>query len=394
MNDIKTGIATLITSAITSKSYPLPAGFDIDEAYKTIKRHHITTLAYVGAVNCGVPKTAESMQQMFRRYFEEIEKSERQQKEIRILCDIFEKNGIDYMCLKGTNMKPLYPAPELRKMGDVDILVREADYPRVEKLLESLDYQNISKYDHHLSWTKNKVLFEIHIRVMSRWIKYYSYFGDGWQRAKKLSGHCFTMRPEDEYIFLFIHFVKHYCISGIGFRHITDLWVFRKSHPGLDDNYISNELEKLDLVEFHKNVLQTVLVMFDNQQPTEATEIISDYIFNSGSWGTLTSKSVAKGADLKVKNSSKNARLQMILYVLFLPYSGMRVTYPILEKYPVLLPFYWVKRAFDVLRLRRKNVGVRFKEISITTPERVTAYESAMKKVGLNYAISENFKGA
>ena len=141
MDATQKGIATLIKSAITSKSYTLPDGFDMDAAYEIIKRHHIVTLAYVGAVCCGISKELLPMQYMFRRYFNEIEQSDRQQKEARKFCAALEEQGIDYMCLKGINMKDFYPAPELRKMGDVDILVREADYSKVEKILETFGYE-------------------------------------------------------------------------------------------------------------------------------------------------------------------------------------------------------------------------------------------------------------
>ena len=39
----------------------------------------------------------------------------------------------------------------------------------------------------------------------------------------------------------------------------------------------------------------------------------------------------------------------------FLPYSSMCGMYPVLDKWPVLLPFAWVHRILDVLLHRREN---------------------------------------
>ena len=54
---------------------------------------------------------------------------------------IAEENGIDYLPLKGYNLKKLYPKPELRTMGDADVLIRLADFYHVsiDYLLERTD---------------------------------------------------------------------------------------------------------------------------------------------------------------------------------------------------------------------------------------------------------------
>lgn len=45
----------------------------------------------------------------------------------------FSENGIDFMFLKGSHLKKLYPAPELRFMADTDVLVRSDDVERAKK---------------------------------------------------------------------------------------------------------------------------------------------------------------------------------------------------------------------------------------------------------------------
>ena len=50
-------------------------------------------------------------------------------------------------------------------------------------------------------------------------------FGDGCRFATHKNGFCYAMSERDEFMFVFSHFVKHYRDSGIGCRHVTDLWV-------------------------------------------------------------------------------------------------------------------------------------------------------------------------
>ena len=45
------------------------------------------------------------------------------------------------MPLKGCNMKALYPSPELRVMGDADILIRVEQYDRIRPIIQSLGFE-------------------------------------------------------------------------------------------------------------------------------------------------------------------------------------------------------------------------------------------------------------
>ena len=210
MNDLEKGIATLIRSAITAEVLPLPGTFDIEQAYEQITRHQVRALAYQGAVRCGISKQLPAMQRLFRSYCDEILFGEEQLQAVDQLCSTFEKAGIDYMPLKGCNLKKLYPRQELRKMGDADILIREERYPEVEAILRQQGYTQVEGADHTLNWRKKNVLIEIHIRMMPTIVEHYPYFGTGWKRAVHQTGHLYAFHPEDEYIFVFVHFVKHY----------------------------------------------------------------------------------------------------------------------------------------------------------------------------------------
>ena len=68
MTETQKGVITLIKSAITGEKYPLPKGFNIDEAYKFIMKHKIMMLAYEGAVRCGISKNEPTMQKLFQHF--------------------------------------------------------------------------------------------------------------------------------------------------------------------------------------------------------------------------------------------------------------------------------------------------------------------------------------
>ena len=54
-----------------------------------------------------------------------------QQLELENVMAHFEKEGIDYVPLKGWIIKNLYPKPDMRSMCDVDILIRDEDKKKI-----------------------------------------------------------------------------------------------------------------------------------------------------------------------------------------------------------------------------------------------------------------------
>ena len=131
MNTLQIGVTTLIRSALTQRAYPLPEDFKIEDAASVIRRHHIASLCYEGAVLCGIPTDSAFMGNLFKRYCATTVKTMRQERAVAKLFQAFETSGIDYIPLKGSRMRPLYPKPELRIMGDADILIRQEQYERI-----------------------------------------------------------------------------------------------------------------------------------------------------------------------------------------------------------------------------------------------------------------------
>ena len=116
MNPTQAGIIALMKSAITGKGLPLPAEFSLDEAMELITSHHMTALIYQGAVTCGLPPREGTMGLLFQHYLRAMMRSEGQQREIARIQEAFSREGIDYMLLKGSRMKNLYPAPVFGKL--------------------------------------------------------------------------------------------------------------------------------------------------------------------------------------------------------------------------------------------------------------------------------------
>ena len=263
MDIITRGIITLIRSAVSGQELPLPEGFSLTDAMEQIGRHGLHTLCYQGAFLCGIPRSDPAMGVLFQHYYMAMIHSEGQMAALKKLFQGFEEQGIEYMPLKGTILKPLYPKPELRAMADADILIRMDQYDRIAPVMEGLGYQFAEETDHEMPWKSKALYVELHKRLMpSHNQDYQAYYGDGWQLAKHRQGHCHSMTSEDAFLFIFSHYAKHYRDGGIGCRHVTDLWVWRRTYPEMDETYIRGELKKLQLDVFYGNTLRLLDVWF------------------------------------------------------------------------------------------------------------------------------------
>jgi len=393
MNTTKTGIIILIKCAITGESLTLPEGFYLQDAYDEIVRHSIGPMAYTGAALCGIPKDDHVMKKLFAIYIKQMMKSEAQMSEAARVFKAFDENGIDYLPLKGLNLKGLYPKPELRQMGDADILIKEEQYPVIKGIVERLGFEFKYESDHELVWINDKLFMELHKHLIPSYNKdYYEYFAKGWQLAWPANTadsprHKFKS-AEDEFIFIFTHFAKHYRDGGIGLRHIIDLWVYMNAYPEMDEAYIDAILERLQLLEFYNNILGLIDAWFKGGRPNEKTDFISEYIFSSGNWGGLDAhllSAIVKETQTSTADQEYN-KARHILRRAFPDKEFMVSYFPFLKKCPFVYPVFWPVRHVHALLFKRDSIKRQWD--TYTAVDQINSFEDALAHVGLRF----NFK--
>ena len=387
MDVINQGIITLIRSAVTGEKLTLPEGFSLQKAMEQIGRHGLQALCYQGGFCCGIPRKDPAMAALFQCYCQAMIRSEAQMTAVDRLFSAFEEAGIDYMPLKGVNLKLLYPKPELRSMGDADVLIRMEQYDRIIPIMESQGYQFKEETDHELVWISDKLKVELHKRLIPSYnLDYAGYYGDGWKLAKQPNGCRFEMGEEDTFVYLFSHYAKHYRDGGIGCRHVTDLWVWSRSHPDMDESYIRKEMETLQLDMFYDNTLRLLAVWFQDALADERAEFMTDYIFASGNFGLLENRVLSKGLKtMKHKRSVRGEWFRQLMVGLFPGLAFMRKQYPLLAKCPWLLPLFWVIRVFDKLLFQQKKPEYLRRSLAVFKEENLDAHQRALQYVGLDY---------
>lgn len=383
-------IISLVKSAIDGSIAVIPEDINWEELFKIGKIHKLTPLLYRGITNSSL-----SVPDEFQDYFDKSLLSyfvvdQRQLFELSRLQKAFEENSIDYMPVKGIVLKPLYPSTEFRPMGDGDILIRLSQKNKVFEIMNKLGYSEKIESPHEFVFVKEGMCIELHKCLIPPYNKdYYEYYGDGWKLANKdkaTSRHF--LNDNDHYIYMFTHFAKHYRDGGISALHIVDFWVYTRA-KSIDKEYVNAELKKLELDNFHDNVVATMNAWFNDGPTSEMTEFVTRRIFDNGAWGTRETKLMAVGVKTSKSGSGKHIGLRRMLRLIFPKAESLQYSFPILKKCKLLLPFLWVVRWFEVLLFKRERLNDRIGEVKQMDENNVSAYQNELNYVGLDFNFKE-----
>lgn len=385
MNSVQQGVVSLIRSALTGKSCPLPPDFSLEEAETLAVRHQIVGLVYEGALLCGIPGNQPVMGRLFQRYCQVVRCNDLQMAEVAAVTAAFEQYGVDYLPVKGCVLKALYPKAAMRVMTDADILIRMRQRAKIAEAMKSAGCREGSLVDYEWKWDSSHLCFELHTQLVPRhYAEHFGYEANGWDQAVHASGCRYDLTAEEQYIFLFMHYTKHYRSYGIGLRQIIDLHVYRSANPALDMEYILRRLQQLKLEQFHENTCRLLQNWFADGPADGITEHMTDYIFSCGSWGTHQQKVLAEGSrDASGKHSAGQSRRRAIARGIFPPVRILSGSYPVLNKAPWLLPFLWPVRWVTILLFRRESIRKFREKTTVWTDENITNRRKAMEYVGL-----------
>ncbi len=266
--------------------------------------------------------------------------------EISKIRKAFGSSKIPFMLLKGNVIKKFYPNPEMRSMGDIDILVKNNDIANIRNIMAGLGYSvKLERTDEVTYFKPPFVTIEMHTQMVSdAHTKINEYYGDGWKFAR-LKADCefeYEMKREDFFVFQVAHYAKHYATSGAGIRSVIDLWILlREWGKELDFEYINEQLTILGLDRFGTNILKLVHMWFEDGERTQTLTDMENYIWDSGVHGS----SMQRTANKEVKAKSRvTYKLKKYFSAVFLNRRAMEGFYPSLREKPWLLPYFWIKR--------------------------------------------------
>lgn len=392
MNNTINILLKIIKAVLNGSSYKPEniSDIDWDLLYEFAAFHSVTEMtAYKIAELEGVPQEIKS------RFADSlnisIARDTNQEYMVSLMLDAFEKNGIECMPLKGYILKHMYPAPEIRSMCDVDVLIHSSEIDKIKEIMKTIGFVFDKESPHEfIFFAKPYVSVELHKSLVPNYNHdLYSYYGDGWCVAKRKQGfnNIYEMSFEDFYIYSIVHAAKHYLNGGTGIRQVSDIYVLLNSdkYDKMDKDYVASELKKLGLDIFNKIICDLSNVWFGEREHDKKTVQMAEYILMSGVYGTHERAKSSRVYRKSENSSYKISRLKLYIRMIFPPRIGLINRYPIIKEKKWLYPFVIVYRWFDVLINRRKNLS-RIKENAVSDEE-VNEFAKHCEAMGLRKTL-------
>lgn len=276
--------------------------------------------------------------------------------------------GFEFIFVKGIEIAKYYPYPELRSMGDSDLLVHSNDKAEIHKIFIKLGYSFNDYHEEESKYIKNKMEIEMHdnlLHILEDDETSYSFFNQVWNYV-----HDGKLDWNFHMIYLLKHMSRHMLSGGIGFRQFMDIAILTQKLT-LDWDWIEQELKKINLLVFSKNVFALINIWFDVKSPIEINELNSTFIkeatnliYECGVFGNTARDKDIISISNKVRNENKPfwfVKMCFILSRLFPSYQDMIQSgfYSYLRKTKYLLPVAWIDRLIKCFTVDNKKKSLK-----------------------------------
>ena len=220
-------------------------------------RHKVTALLYPTIRELdGVPENA--FNKACGMAIAVAQASEAMLKRQREILDLLEARQIPCAVLKGTSFAYLYPHPELRTIGDIDILVDEENLDEACRALQADGFAPSYTAEKHLCLQKGAVWVEMHRMVSvfpesekGRFTKQTMTDALRHTQEAEIGGVRFPMLSGAyQIIALLAHMEQHLATSGIGLRQVCDWAVTAHALRNCFDGETLALLERCGLLRF------------------------------------------------------------------------------------------------------------------------------------------------
>lgn len=269
---------------------------------------------------------------------------------LRDLYGGMEENGILALLVKGQGIAQCYCRPLWRSCGDIDFFLDRDNYENAKNYLLPLSSSSETEgtYGKHLGMFINNWVVELHGNMrcglshrMDRElddIQNYTFAGPhvrGWNN----NGINVLMPNENEdIIYTFTHFFRHFYNGGIGLRQICDwcrlLWYYRNS---INQELLAQRIDKLNLLAewrafgalgvYYLGMPEEAMPLFSKKKKfVKKSDILCNLILQYGNFGQNRDMSYYKRYPYLIAKgiSALQRASDLIKHSLVFPYGSFR----------------------------------------------------------------------
>ena len=324
--------------------------------YKTAKKHDVAHIVSEALEKQGFLDSGEISGKFRKKKLVALYRTEQIVYDYENICKCLEENGIDFMPLKGSVIRDLYPEKWMRTSCDIDILVKKEDCEKAGNILcEKLGFnKKAGKTLHDIQFlSPTGILLELHYTLIEEDClpKTVNVLENVWEDALLCDGceHKYEMSKELFMFYNIVHMAKHVLLGGCGIKSFVDLYILQNK-LSFDEQKLCDILGKTSMADFYEGAKKLSLVWFANGEHDETTSALEKYVLDGGVYGTASNGAAISAG----KGQSKTKRF---LHNAILSYDALCVVYPELKDRKMLYPFYQVKRWFRIFNKdKRKKI--------------------------------------
>jgi hypothetical protein len=273
---------------------------------------------------------------------------------VKLLSD----DGIIPLCLKGTVIKNLYPVPELRTMGDFDILIDESERNKAEILLAKNGY-TVNKDTLFSEVAKDGVNGELFCSLEEEFRNDTEYWNKKIRENTYLYEGRLLLTQSYEFAYSVIHAAKHITEAGCGIRNLFDVVVLLQNRENIDFNLV----EEICKAQGYEKVLYYMITASEywygievnsniTRMNIDDTELFIEYLLSYGVFGMKSKENIL--ATQIIKHGGENVNIFRRLF--FPPRVMLCRKYQYLKKLPLLLPVAWIQRFITAVFIKKYSI--------------------------------------
>ena len=171
--------------------------------------------------------------------------------------NFMERKEIDYIIVKGQVAGSLYPNPNARMSGDVDLYFVGDNYTKIKGLVEQRLGKQLSKLSDgkHVEFEVNNVVFELHEKLSRLATRKHQEYWDQMIDHAILEGtdtvtisgkEIKTLSATYNALYIFVHLFYHMTASGVGLRQLCDWAMVLSNNVNVNPNLNPNKKSSLN----------------------------------------------------------------------------------------------------------------------------------------------------
>lgn len=378
MNKMQTQLVSFLDSAIHNKNVEINQDENIEweEIMEESKAHKIEALIYSAVKNNPINNIDKDLLEKWKKdTFKSGISQVNHINQVSDVLNIFNKNNIPVIVLKGLVVRDLFPSPTLRTMCDADILVKENDLENIKKLLVDMGYSEMPSSEKHLNFWRGYTHIEVHWTISDE-----GYFDNMpeieesiWKDSVEVEvgkSKALSMCDEDLALHLCIHMASHMIDRGFGIRQVVDLVLLVEQRGNLINwNSFMNKAKKCGVDKFTMAIFMVSKKLFNIDIPKEVydnklenskyIDILIDDIFSSGVHGKKD-KAAVFAKELAYTDDDSSV-FKKYMEFLFPKVENLDDRYSYAKKYKILAPIAWIHHLYAGVFNKEYSFGEKVK---------------------------------